>query len=236
MENGSKALIMAAEILIALLIISLGVYMFVNFGQSSRTIASNVYGNKRDAYNSHFLILDQRFDITAQEIATAINYAKENNDEYDLKYNETDSPYYMDVYVPIVKNVAGLTSVKVTSFFRDETLSATQNEKNYNDKNLFHNKVNSYIASNNLTYFSINIRKIEKENVTKGSGASAVTFINLRPTQIIETTDLSNSDIKVNQTSGRVTSIRFTYTSNYLPAGVDFRTITKDNFLINNGN
>ena len=38
MENASKALIMAAEILIGLLIISLAVYLFTSFGTSAAQI------------------------------------------------------------------------------------------------------------------------------------------------------------------------------------------------------
>ena len=43
MENASKALLMAAEVLIGLLILSLAVYLFADFGSTSAEINKKKY-------------------------------------------------------------------------------------------------------------------------------------------------------------------------------------------------
>ena len=54
MENASKALIMAGGVLIGVLIISLAVYLFVSFGQTSAEINSQNAQKQISQFNSQF--------------------------------------------------------------------------------------------------------------------------------------------------------------------------------------
>ena len=55
MENASKALIMAAEILVGVLIISIGVYLFGTLGQYSAETTAEMEEAQIDQYNQQFL-------------------------------------------------------------------------------------------------------------------------------------------------------------------------------------
>lgn len=92
MENASKALIMAGGILIGLLIISLAVYLFVDFGRTSAEINSQNAEQQVVEFNSKFTKYesykdkDDNWQTTIYDIITLAGYAKENNEHY------SDSP------------------------------------------------------------------------------------------------------------------------------------------------
>ena len=82
MENASKALIMAAGILIGVLILTLAMYLFITFGQSSSEIHDRMYDNQLTQYNAQYTIYSGRDDITIYEIISVANLAHNNNDKY----------------------------------------------------------------------------------------------------------------------------------------------------------
>ena len=55
MENASKALIMAAEILIGVMVISIGVYLFSTMGQYSANTAQGIEDAQIAQFNTQFL-------------------------------------------------------------------------------------------------------------------------------------------------------------------------------------
>ena len=55
MENASKALLMGAEILVGVMIISIGVYLFNTLGQYSAETAANMEQKQIDSFNQQFL-------------------------------------------------------------------------------------------------------------------------------------------------------------------------------------
>lgn len=81
MENASKALIMAAGILIGLLIISLAVYLFIDFGSTAAEI--NTLNDKKhlNQFNTKFTSYTDK-ELTIYDVVTVVNYAKENNKYY----------------------------------------------------------------------------------------------------------------------------------------------------------
>ena len=83
MENASNALIITGTILIALVVLSMGVYIISTYSKvgdsySQRQITTEVY-----KYNSHFTPFIGRKDITIHEIITLkryiIQYCEKNN-------------------------------------------------------------------------------------------------------------------------------------------------------------
>lgn len=98
MENASKALIMAAGILIGMMILSLGVYLFSTFGNSASQVQEEVRKNQIAEFNSQFLKFDGR-DVTIYDILTMANLAKNNNEGYGLTtaMREREDSYYISV-------------------------------------------------------------------------------------------------------------------------------------------
>lgn len=89
MENASKALIMAGGVLIGILIISLAVYLFVDFGSTSAQINAQNSQKQITEFNSKFTSYegykdkDGNWKITIYDIITLASYAKENNQYYE---------------------------------------------------------------------------------------------------------------------------------------------------------
>lgn len=89
MENASKALIMAGGVLIGILIISLAVYLFTDFGSTSAQINAQNSQKQITEFNSKFTSYEGYKDeagnwkITIYDIITLVGYAKENNEYYE---------------------------------------------------------------------------------------------------------------------------------------------------------
>lgn len=141
MENASKALIMAGGVLIGVLIISLAVYLFVSFGQTSAEINSENSQKQLSQFNAKFTSYQGRKDITIYEILTVASYANENN-EY---YKDGDSNYLIEVYWnnKNVANSSGIKSLKNEIKIQQQSGLKTYkcNEISYN-KNGRINKIN----------------------------------------------------------------------------------------------
>lgn len=76
MENASKALLMAGGVLIAILILTVVVILFNTYGQLAPTYEKELEENEIKKFNSNFTKFEGRTDITAQEIVSIINFAK----------------------------------------------------------------------------------------------------------------------------------------------------------------
>ncbi|MCI8383632.1 MAG: hypothetical protein HFJ33_01995 [Clostridia bacterium] len=85
MENASKALLMAAGVLIGMLVLSLAVYLFVTFGTQSATIHKQQAMQQLEQFNTQFTSYIGRQDITIYDIVTVANLATENNIYYEFK-------------------------------------------------------------------------------------------------------------------------------------------------------
>ena len=91
MENASNALIMAAGVLIGILILSLAVFLFSDFGATTREINSKMEEKQLSEYNAQYTVYVGRKDVTIYDIITIVNLAKENNNYYkDFSNYETN--------------------------------------------------------------------------------------------------------------------------------------------------
>lgn len=112
MENASKALIMAAGVLIGVMIISLGVYLFYTFSSSASQVHRENEQAQLDQFNSQFLKYNG-LNVNIYDVVTIASLAKENNEEYGLT-SKTNNNFYIQVIFPGKGNI----------------------EKNNNDKNI----------------------------------------------------------------------------------------------------
>lgn len=96
MENASKALIMAAGVLIGIMILSLAVYLFATFGATSAELHGQVETSRITQFNTQFTSYEGRSNITIYDVISAVNLAKDSNEYYELT-DSTDSNYYIIV-------------------------------------------------------------------------------------------------------------------------------------------
>lgn len=183
MENASKALIMAGEIVIAVLVIGLFVYINVIFGSFSSNMNEKIASTKVIQFNNNFYKYAGRPNINTGEIASVINFAKQNNDSNNLsRTNSENSIYYVDV------------TINGKSFFNNNAYISKDSD--YVDNTKLKEKINEFISLNNKYFFScdckVNINQNEKiitaklntDDILTNSISSMVNKINFN---IVET-------------------------------------------------
>lgn len=109
MENASKALLMAAGVLIGVLILTLAVYLFATFGATSAELHKQQATNRLNEFNSQFTSYEEKNEdgLTIYDFITVANLATENNKYYDLEYKnlssnalpQNQSDYYVSVFI-----------------------------------------------------------------------------------------------------------------------------------------
>ncbi len=191
MENASKALIIAGEVLVAVLVITLMVSMFVAFSNFSSNMHERLSNEQIGKFNGKFTIYDGRINITAQDIVTTINFAKQANDARELYYDtRTSSDYYTTVFID-GKDVFNSSSFVNNQDKYDNELPQILS-KFLNDDN-----ANYPSYKNNTVYFSCNASNIKKHN-------DEITFDYVDK----KSTDPSN-DVHINEKTGLVDKIHF---------------------------
>ncbi len=85
MENASKALLMAASILIGMLILSLAVYLFISFGSTSSELHKQKEEQQLQQFNSQFTSYVGKEGSTIYDVVTVANLATENNIYYEFE-------------------------------------------------------------------------------------------------------------------------------------------------------
>ncbi len=148
MDNTSNALIMAGEILIAILVLSLMAYVFIQFGNFSSEMHETMIETQIEEFNNKFNTYAYRTNITAQEIATIINFAKQQNDSRELVWKDS-SPYYVTVYID------GADVFNSNKYIG--------NNDDYNNNLKLEEILKKFIKENNTFYFSCNAT-LEKKN------------------------------------------------------------------------
>lgn len=81
MENASQALIIAGTILIAMIVLSVGVYLVANYSRVGESYEQTQIETEITKFNANFLKFAERTDITAQEIITLKNFAENYDNE-----------------------------------------------------------------------------------------------------------------------------------------------------------
>ena len=140
MENASKALIIAGEVLIGIMVLTLMIYIFSAFGNFSSNMHESMVKSQIAQFNENFFTYENRTIITATEIVTIINFAKQSNDSRELTRNERTSEYYVRVFID---DVDVFNNTKYIS-----------NDYDYNEG--LTEVLNNFIKNNNTSYFSCN--------------------------------------------------------------------------------
>ena len=91
MENATKALLMAAVVLISVIILSLGVYLFVYFSGYAKGVNDDIRTNQIQQFNSQFLSYEGK-ELTVYDVITLANMAKDYNKVNEF-YNDTTTGF-----------------------------------------------------------------------------------------------------------------------------------------------
>ncbi len=173
MENASKALIMAGEILIGVLIISLASYIFIQFGTFSRKLNEKIDEAEINQFNVNFTNFSGRANINMQDISSLINLAKQRNTEYDVKKGDD---YYIDVCID---------GVSVLDTNINEFLEDNKNNKYYycNLKNIKITKKDTGLeltanTTNQDILYNKNTMLVTQINFHEVKGANTLEFTN----------------------------------------------------------
>lgn len=79
MENASKALLIAGGMLVTMLVLSIGVYLFNNFSNTATEYQKTEETAEIQQYNANFIKFEEKTDIKIHEIITLVNFAKQYN-------------------------------------------------------------------------------------------------------------------------------------------------------------
>lgn len=140
MENASKALLMAATILISVMLVSLATYLFATFGNYSKNINDNINQKTKQEFNAQFTKYETSETgepCTVYDIVTIINLAKNCNDQYEEYQNARIDEFKnnSNSYIYVTVNGETITEVSNTndlnSFISQHN---TTNNGEYNDK------------------------------------------------------------------------------------------------------
>ncbi len=155
MENASKALIMAATILLGVMIIAIGVYLFSSYAQYSSNTYKKIEQAQIDQFNSQFLkyygseeITLKKYDASdsdisqkkivsilcsAHDIISLANLAQKNNQYYEIENEVTEgseaSNYIQIKLKKVDNNIEKWTEEKKIDFLKNSTYSVTINGK-----------------------------------------------------------------------------------------------------------
>lgn len=144
MENASKALLMAAGVLVGVLIISVGVALFSSFAGSNKNIINRLEESKVSEFNNNFLkYYGDNIEVTAHDVITMINVARQNNIKYEVQDNTTynNNSYYIRIKLKNNNNVYNFFEKESEStyinFIKDNMLVKDQNGKDTTTTKLF---------------------------------------------------------------------------------------------------
>ena len=98
MENASKALLMAAGVLVGILILTLAVYLFTTFGATSAELHDLNQQSQIDKFNIQFTQYEGKSDVTIYDVITVANLASDNNKYYGL-VNPDENNYYIRLHL-----------------------------------------------------------------------------------------------------------------------------------------
>lgn len=124
MENATKAMLIAAGVLIGVMIISLGVALFAELDTYVQSSQEQIRFNEQNSFNTKFTKYI-RDDLTIQDIITVANLANENNNSYNA--TETKRGDQGSLYVAVYLN-----GIAIESNIKDKTVNLlTNNKKTY---------------------------------------------------------------------------------------------------------
>ena len=125
MENASKALLLAGGILIGLIVMSIGVYLFTSFSSNTTNYDQHMQETDIKKFNVNFTKFEGRDDITIQEIVTLINFAKQY---------EQENGVHIEISIGVIPDIINHLNSSVATDSEDKEIKLIQDYSNENFK------------------------------------------------------------------------------------------------------
>lgn len=134
MENASKALIMAAEVLIGIIILSIAVYLFNLFASYSEERYKEIESTQIVQFNNQFMKfygtrinsegIEIPIECTIHDITSLANLAQKHNLEYELQAEKgyDENTLYVQIDVDNKKNIEKYTNDKLVQLIKQNDL------------------------------------------------------------------------------------------------------------------
>lgn len=90
MENATKALLIAGGVLIGIVMVTIGLYLYTTYSNQSKEYNQLITATEIQKFNSNFEAYLGRENITAQEIASVVNLAKQYNNQVKIYLGLTE--------------------------------------------------------------------------------------------------------------------------------------------------
>lgn len=154
MENASKALMIAASVLLGIMIISVGTVLFQSFSDFSKDAVAKMEEKQITEWNNTYLKyygsntyydkekkkeITRPIQVTAHDIVSVINSAKQNNINYfedEWPQNPNENIYYLQVAIPGKKNAERMTEEEKIKFLQENALTETHETKYFRCKDV----------------------------------------------------------------------------------------------------
>lgn len=124
MENASKALIMAASVLIGVVIASLAVYLFMSFSNSVNEMEQQIDDGQLQQFNNQFTSYEDKDDLTIYDVITVTNLAIDNNKYYGLN-EASENNFYITVKLVNIE-LQKKTETELSSYLRDTQMNGIE--------------------------------------------------------------------------------------------------------------
>lgn len=160
MENASKALVMAASVLIGIILLSIMVYMFVNFAVTSAEIHKENDQNQLNQFNSQFTSYVGKEGLTIYDVVTVANLATESNIYYEFPKIASD-PSGDNNYIKVKlvnSNLTGYHNQGIErGYVKSRTIDVKQEISNYYNK-LIKLALDKDIGGNSLREYNCEVK------------------------------------------------------------------------------
>lgn len=136
MENASKALLISGGVLIAMLVISIGIYLFANYRGVSSSYEQIMSTTEIEKFNVNFTKFEGRDDITIQEIVTIVNFVKQHKEKTEIDvqvFLKNDELKDNDI-VTLIKNNSTDSNGKIKYFKCG--IDSTKKDIEYNENGM----------------------------------------------------------------------------------------------------
>jgi hypothetical protein len=142
MENASNALLMTAGILIGVIILSIGAYLYSVFGNYGSDIAQSIVDTQIQEFNAKFTKYESyttkqgNFNLcNIHDIVTIANLANKNNTDYNYYEENYQGPYYINVSIVNIgakgKNLEKALDEDLTELIKEYSLDENQSAINF---------------------------------------------------------------------------------------------------------
>ena len=112
MENASKALIMAGGLLIALMIASIMVYLYADYGRSAKEINDRIHERQESQERNEYTKYTGSLENTMYDVITVVNKARNDNANKDIE-GDTGHRAYITVRITNYTDSSGIAKVRL---------------------------------------------------------------------------------------------------------------------------